>query len=80
MPTLYVKDVPDELYEGLKERARLAGRSVAAETRKILEDTLAEQRSRAEAFGRLRRFQETLVRTAKAHVDVTQLIRDDRDR
>ena len=80
MATLYVKDVPEPLYATLKERARNAGRSISAETRKILEDTLTQQRSRAEAFERLHRLQDDLARQVKAHVDVTRLIRDDRDR
>src|SRR5205823_7165705 len=42
MPTLYIRNVPPEVYEALKARAKREGRSVNAEALKILED-VAEQ-------------------------------------
>lgn len=42
MPTLYIRNVPVEVYEALKARAKREGRSVNAEALKILED-VAEQ-------------------------------------
>jgi len=38
VPTLYIRNVPPEVYEALKTRARREGRSVNAEALKILED------------------------------------------
>jgi plasmid stability protein len=38
MPTLYIRNVPPEVYEALKVRAKREGRSVNAEALKILED------------------------------------------
>ncbi len=38
MPTLYIRNVPVEVYEALKARAKREGRSVNAEALKILED------------------------------------------
>jgi plasmid stability protein len=38
MPTLYIRNVPPEVYEALKARAKREGRSVNAEALKILED------------------------------------------
>jgi plasmid stability protein len=42
LPTLYIRNVPTEVYEALKARAKREGRSVNAEALKILED-VAEQ-------------------------------------
>ena len=36
MATLYVKDVPDDLYKALQARAKANGRSLSAEVRIIL--------------------------------------------
>jgi len=38
MATLYIRNVPPEVYEALKARAKREGRSVNAEALKILED------------------------------------------
>ena len=40
--TRNVKNLPDELYEKLRERARLQRRSVAQEVTRLLEDALKE--------------------------------------
>ena len=40
MATLYVENVPTELYEALRNRARSRHRSIAAETISILEETI----------------------------------------
>jgi len=51
MPTLYVENVPEELYGALRERARRNRRSIAAETICLLEHsvpTRAELKRRAE--------------------------------
>ena len=45
MPTLYIRNVPPEVYEALKARAKREGRSVNAEALKILED-VAEREGR----------------------------------
>jgi plasmid stability protein len=40
MPTLYVENVPDDLYEALRKRAREHGNSVAAEVISLLSDNV----------------------------------------
>lgn len=40
MPTLYVENVPEELYEALRDRAREHHRSMAAEVITLLEETV----------------------------------------
>ena len=37
MATVNIRDVPDEVYEGIKERARISGRTIASEVRHALE-------------------------------------------
>jgi plasmid stability protein len=46
MATLYIRNVPPEVYEALKARAKRQGRSVNAEALKILEE-MAEREVRA---------------------------------
>jgi plasmid stability protein len=58
MPTLYVENVPDELYEALRRRARENRRSIAAEVLAMLEDnvpTARELRKRHQLFAHAKR-------------------------
>ena len=43
MPTLYVRNVPEEVYERLRERARRNGHSVNAEAVEILREAAAPE-------------------------------------
>ena len=43
MPTLYVENVPDELYEALRQRARGHRNSIAAEVLLLLEENVPTQ-------------------------------------
>lgn len=54
MATLYVENVPDNLYAALRERARRHRRSMAAEVVSLLEDNIptAEELKRRRAFFR----------------------------
>ena len=38
MATLYVENIPDELYEALRERARQQRKSIAAEVLRLIEE------------------------------------------
>jgi plasmid stability protein len=40
MPTLYVENVPDELYEALRTRARTRRKSIAAEVIELLQENV----------------------------------------
>ena len=44
MPTLYVRDVPSELYERLRREAAAARRSLSAETIELLRRSLSPRR------------------------------------
>jgi antitoxin FitA len=46
MPTLYIRNVPPEVYEALKARAEREGRSVNAEALVLLEEVAARERGR----------------------------------
>ena len=56
MPTLYVENVPDELYEGLRKRAREHGNSIAAEVISLLTDNIPT----ATELARRRKFLKTV--------------------
>jgi plasmid stability protein len=42
--TLYIRNVPEDVYEGLRQRARERGNSMNAETIEILRDALRRRR------------------------------------
>jgi plasmid stability protein len=44
MATLYVQNVPDELYEALRGQAQHHGKSIAAEVVSLLKDTVPTRR------------------------------------
>ena len=44
MPTLHVRNVPEDVYEGLRARAHERGSSINAETIEILRDALRRRR------------------------------------
>lgn len=53
MPTLYVENVPSDLYEALRLRAKSEGRSISAEVMKLLAEhvpTRAELAQRKRVF------------------------------
>jgi plasmid stability protein len=53
MPTLYIRNVPPEVYEALKARAKRQGRSVNAEALQILEEATGRDRSPESVADRL---------------------------
>ncbi|MEK7407079.1 MAG: Arc family DNA-binding protein [Acidobacteriota bacterium] len=82
MSTLYVENVPDELYGALRERARHNRRSIAAETIHILEQSVptpAELKRRAELYREVRRIRgKRLWRGAGPSTE--EMLREDRSR
>ena len=58
MPTLYVENVPEDLYEALRTRAKQKGRSISAEVMELLTDnvpTEAELARRRAILARIRK-------------------------
>ena len=74
MVSFSVKDVPDELAEALRERARRNHRSLQGELLDILESAVGPRRFKAKA---LLRYVETLGFQTPA--ESVQMIREDRD-
>lgn len=82
MATLYVENVPEDLYEALRERARSNRRSIAAEVLALLEQnipTKKELKARRDLFKKIRRV--TIKKLpGEAYVPVVEMIREDRER
>ena len=56
MSTLHVRNVPDELYEQIQQRARAQGRSISAEVISLLQYAmLRSERTQAETLADIRR-------------------------
>jgi plasmid stability protein len=76
MATLTIRRLDDEVYESLKDRARLNGRSLEAEVREILTD----RARRIDALvDDLREFQKAMIEKHGLLPDSTPLIREMRD-
>jgi plasmid stability protein len=81
MPTLYVRDVPSELYERLRQEATAARRSLSAEAIELLRRSLSP---RSEVS--MERLLEGADRIRAEHAlppgspTAAELIREDRDR
>lgn len=83
MPTLYVENVPVDLYEALRGRARLRHRSIAAEVLALLEEnipTAKELKARREFVRLAQRMRAKKVNATIAIVPAEELLRQDRDR
>jgi plasmid stability protein len=82
MSTLYVENVPDDLYEALRKRAKENHRSTAAEVRSILErnvSTSAELRRRRIFLNQVKRLHSKR-RSNKKFPSSEEMIRKDRSR
>ena len=83
MPTLYVEDIPDDLYQALRKRARSQGRSVAAEVRALLAENIPterELRKRRDFMTRLDSLRSTVQRFEGSFPTTEEMIRDDRNK
>ena len=82
MATLYVENVPEELYESLRTRARSNRRSISAETLSLLEQVLptpAEVRRRAAFYQRIQKLRLKKT-TTRPEPSAEELLREDRER
>jgi len=83
MATLYVENVPDELYAALRDRARRHRKSVAAEVLLLLEQnvpTAAELKRRKQFLLRVRRLRSRPPGTSGPFPSTEQMQREDRAR
>lgn len=82
MPTLHVRNVPEELYTQLQQVAEKENRSLTAEVIALLEDAIRQRQLRqsaGEILQRVRRRSQK-VKLPKGWVDSVELIREDRRR
>jgi len=83
MPTLYVENVPKDLYQALRARARKNRSSIAAEVIALLKDrvpTAAELKRRQRAFEELMRLQASVPPRPGPFPSAEEMIREDRER
>jgi plasmid stability protein len=83
MATLYVENVPDDLYEALRERAREHRKSITAEVLDLLADNLvtaAERKARQQFLKQAQRLRSHRPRSAAAFPSSEELQREDRRR
>ncbi len=85
MATLYVENVPDELYEALRERARDGRRSIAAEVLALLAQnipTATELRTRRGILKKIMSLHSVgnSKRVTKRFPSTEEMLRQDRER
>jgi plasmid stability protein len=83
MPTLYVENVPEDIYKALRARARKNRSSIAAEVIALLEQfvpTPEELRRRKRAFEGLLRIQSSTPPGPGPFQTTEEMIREDRGR
>lgn len=83
MATLYVENVPDDLYEALRKRARKKRKSIAAEVLELLEQfvpTERELKARRAAFRRLEEIASRPSPSPGPFPSAEEMVREDRSR
>ena len=83
MPTLYVENVPKDLYEALRATARKNRSSIAAGVIALLEQfvpTPAELRRRLRAYEELKKIQASRPPGPGPFASAEEMIREDRER
>jgi len=83
MATLYVENVPDDIYKALRKRARQNRGSIASEVIALLKQfvpTEAELRRRRNFFDRMAEFRAKPPLTQGPFPAVEDMIREDRER
>lgn len=83
MATLYVQNVPDELYEALRNQARQHRKSIAGEVVTLLEEnvvTAQELKARQEFLRQVRRLRARKPRRAGVFPSSEEILREDRSR
>ena len=83
MPTLYVENVPDELYDALRQRARQNRKSIAAEVLTLLTEnipTSEELKRRKRISKQLAGLQKSVPLVTDSFLTTEQMLRQDRER
>lgn len=77
MATLYVRNVPDELYERLKRSAEERDSSISSEALRLLQEAMRVDRAAIRDF--VERVRKSPLRVAPDAPSPAELIRQDRD-
>jgi plasmid stability protein len=83
MATLYVENIPDDLYEALRSRAKARRRSIAAEVLALLEEnvpTAQELKARHEWVQKLVRMRAKQANSRRDFPSTEEMQREDRER
>ena len=83
MATLYVENVPDELYEALRKRAHAGRKSIASEVLELLERFIPTERELKARRAALRRLDQIGSRPAPSEgpfPSAEEMVREDRSR
>ena len=83
MSTLYVENVPEELYEALRNRAKASRRSIAQEAIALLEQNLpsaAELARRRQFFKKALGTQARKAASSGPFASTEEMVREDRSR
>jgi plasmid stability protein len=83
MATLYVENVPDDLYEALRSQAKARQRSIAAEVLTLLQEnipTAQELEARQGLFRKIIQLRETEMNSGRVYPSSEEMIREDRER
>ena len=83
MATLYVENVPDDLYDALKKRAKGNRNSISAEVLKLLRENVATQeelKRRRKLFDDLKKLRSATPRTSGPFPSAEEMLREDRQR
>ena len=83
MATLYVENVPDELYEALRSQAKARRHSIAAEVLALLEEnvpTPTELKARHDLFRKVMQLRKKLPKSEGPFPSAEEMIREDRER
>ena len=83
MPTLYVENIPGDLYQALRKRARENRKSIAAEVISLLErnvPTAKELQGRREFYARMAELRSGQPESSGSFPTTEEMIREDRDR
>lgn len=83
MATLYVENVPEDLYTALRKRAKENRKSIAAEVLALLEENVptdSELKRRRKVFDDLRKLWAATPPTPGPFPSTEQMVREDRER
>jgi plasmid stability protein len=83
MATLYVENIPDDLYAALREQARQNRKSIAAEVTALLEQTVvtpSEMRARGKFLSQAKALRSKPALTSRQFPSAEEMQREDRQR